>query len=62
MTKRTTVVVIGSLMVKTCTTVFTISIGTDRPEQTVSPEKMPQNAMSDKGLHCHSAVFRHISR
>ena len=32
-------------------TVFTQSIGTDRPEQTVDPDQMPLNAASDQGLH-----------
>ena len=45
-------------------TVITLCIGTDRPEQTVDPDQMPQNTASDQDLHCLPYIqqyFRYIS-
>ena len=46
-------------------TVKPLSIGTDRPKQTVDPDQMPHNAASDLGLQCLPLIqhyFKHISR
>ena len=41
--------------------VITLSIETDKPEQTVDPDKMQQNVASDQGLHClHSSTTSSI--
>ena len=49
---------------ETLSTIITLSIRTDRPEQTVDPDHMPQNVASDQGLHCCPLIrqyFKHIS-
>ena len=33
-------------------TVFTLSTGTGRPEQTAKTDQTPQNVVYDQGLHC----------
>ena len=33
------------------TTIITLSIGTDKPKQTVDPDQMQQNVASDQDLH-----------
>ena len=42
----------GSRMISDQTTVLTLCIRKDSPEQTVCPDHTPQNAASDQGLHC----------
>ena len=32
--------------------IFSLSIGIDKPEQTLVPDQIPQNVESDQGLHC----------
>ena len=47
------------------TTVTTLSIGTDRPEQSVDPDLTQQNAESNQGLYCLLLIqhnFGHINR
>ena len=56
---------IFSARVFTVFAVITLSIGTDRPLQTVDPNQMLQNEASNQGQHClpyKRQYFRQIKR
>ena len=42
--------------------IITLSIGTDRPEQSVAPDQMPHSVASDQGLHCLQLIQQFLDR
>ena len=36
--------------------IINLNIGTDKPQQTVDPDQMPQNTASDQGLYCLTLI------
>ena len=41
-------------------TKFILSIGTDRPANSVDPDQMPQNVASDQGLYCLPLIKQYL--